>query len=105
MNIKPRKNRVLLKYIEQGKITKGGIALPENIQKKATEDIFGFINQGEIIAIGPDVETKDIKIGDRVIFKKTEALHVKVSGTETKDGKEEKYLLIEDRFITCKITK
>lgn len=100
MKIKPRKNQILLKYIEREEITKGGIALPDDAER---ENIMGLVDRGKIITIGPDVDIKEFKVGDLVIFKKAEPLHVKVSGSDTKDGTEENYLLVEDRFITCKI--
>ena len=100
MIIKPRKNRILLKYLDQETQTKEGIIIPDTAKQT---DIAGFVNRGEITAIGPDVSAKDFKIGDRVIFKKTEALHIKLGGKDTREGKEEKYLLVEDKFITCKL--
>lgn len=102
MKIKPLKNRILLQYIDNPKTTREGIIIPDTASKT---DQFGFVDRGKIMAIGKDVNVKEleIKVGDTVVFKKAEAIHVNVSGSDTEDGRLEKYLLVPDNAVKCKI--
>ncbi|HHV25684.1 co-chaperone GroES [Anaerosalibacter bizertensis] len=79
MNIKPLGDRVVIKMIEVEEKTKSGIVLPSSAKEEP--------QMAEIVAIGPDIEndekkSKQVKLGDKVIFSK-------YSGTEVKLDKEE----------------
>lgn len=82
---RPLSNRVLVKR-SKTLTTKKGILLPDTAQEKPKE--------GEVIAVGPgktneegDLQAMTLKIGDRILF-------TSYSGTEVKDDKEERELLI-----------
>ncbi|MBV1817361.1 co-chaperone GroES [Anaerosalibacter bizertensis] len=79
MNIKPLGDRVVIKMIEVEEKTKSGIVLPSSAKEEP--------QMAEVVAIGPDIEndekkSKQVKLGDKVIFSK-------YSGTEVKLDKEE----------------
>ena len=79
MNLKPLGDRVVIKMIEVEEKTKSGIVLPSSAKEEP--------QMAEIVAIGPDIEndekkSKQVKLGDKVIFSK-------YSGTEVKLDKEE----------------
>ncbi|MBD3800207.1 MAG: co-chaperone GroES [Campylobacterales bacterium] len=77
MNFQPLGNRVLVERVEDAQTTASGIIIPDNAKEKPS--------QGEIVAIGADVET--IAVGDTVVFGK-------YSGNELSlDGKE--YLIMD----------
>lgn len=78
--IKPLFNNVLVKPAEAEIKTDSGIIIPDSAKEKPL--------LGEVIAIG---EVKNIKVGDKVLYKAW-------GGNEVKDGKEE-YLIIEDKDI------
>lgn len=83
MNIKPLKDRVLVKPKEAEQKTEGGIYLPDT----AKDD---KVQEGEVIAVG---ETKEspLKPGQKVLFES-------FSGTELKtDGK--RYLLLDIKDV------
>lgn len=89
MNLKPLFNRVIVQPIREE--VKGGIILPETAGKEKPE-------RGEVVAVGPgkllDSGTRapvEVKVGDKVMFKKYSPDEVKV------DGKE--YLILEDSDI------
>lgn len=80
MKIRPLRNLVLVRRRESESVTKGGIIIPDVAKKQALE--------GEIVAIGPGIRTKDgtglkpmdgLKVGDKVLFGK-------FSGTDVKPG-------------------
>lgn len=80
MNIKPLADRVVVKPIEEEEVTKSGIVLPDTAKEKP--------QQGEIVAIGPGkledgkrVEL-EVKVGDKVIYRKYGGTEIKIEGDE-----------------------
>ncbi len=87
MNIKPLKDRVLIKTHEAEQRTEGGIYLPDTAKNDK-------VQEGEVVAIG---ETKEVqlKVGQKVLFES-------FSGTEIKTGGK-KYLLLEVKDVLAVI--
>ena len=82
MNVQPLSNRVLVKALSATETTKGGIILPETVEKEKPE-------KGEVIAIGPGKLLENgsraamsVKVGDKVVFKKYSPDEIKVDGQE-----------------------
>lgn len=80
MTVKPLRDRVLIKRVEEETKTAGGIIIPDNHKEKPA--------QGEVIAVGTGyrledgtVKALDVKKGDRVLFGKFSGTEVKVEGT------------------------
>lgn len=79
----PLGDRVLVKpFTEEDKKTKGGIIIPETIDKEKPE-------QGKVIAIGAGRTNDDgkiipvkVKVGDTVLFSKYGPDEVKIGGEE-----------------------
>lgn len=89
MKLKPLFNRLIVKPLREE--TKGGIILPETAEKEKPE-------KGEVLAVGPGKILEsgqrvvpEVKVGDKVIFKK-------YSPDEVKIGNEE-YLILEDSDV------
>jgi len=89
--IRPLQDRVLVKRVEEEKMSKGGIIIPDTAKEKPIE--------GEIIAVGNGkvaddgkLRPLDVKVGDRVLFGK-------YSGTEVKIDGEERLILREDDIL------
>ncbi|MBF4695010.1 co-chaperone GroES [Fusibacter ferrireducens] len=72
MMLKPLGNRVIIKKLEAEEKTASGIVLPTQAKEKP--------QLAEIVAIGKDVE--DVKIGDKVVFKKYVGTEIKVDNEE-----------------------
>ena len=69
MKFRPLHDRVLVKRVEAGEKTKGGIIIPDTAQDKPQE--------AEVIAVGPGARDKsdklipiDLKVGDRILLGK-----------------------------------
>jgi len=81
VNLKPLADHVVVKPLEQEKMTKSGIVLPDTVEKDELE-------QGEVIAVGPGKVDDgqrvpmDVKVGDKVILKKYGPDKVKIDGQE-----------------------
>lgn len=81
MNIKPLYDRVVIKRMEEEKVSAGGIVLPGTAAEKPI--------QGEVVAVGAgkaldngQVRPMQVKVGDKVLFGKYSGTEVKVDGTE-----------------------
>lgn len=92
MNVKPLRDRVLVKALEEGETTKSGIVLPDTAKEKP--------QKGKIIAVGSgkikhgQVIPLEVKEGDVVIYAKYGADEIKVDGEEYLILKEEDILAV-----------
>ncbi|OGY89959.1 MAG: co-chaperone GroES [Candidatus Komeilibacteria bacterium RIFCSPLOWO2_01_FULL_45_10] len=82
MKLKPLGDNIVVKAISQEETTKYGIILPETVDKEKPE-------QGEVIAVGPgkildngNRSPMEVKIGDKIIFKKYSPDEFKIDGQE-----------------------
>lgn len=81
MTLKPLANNVIVKPILREDVTKSGLVLPDSSDAKP--------EKGEVIAIGPgrlldngQLAAMNVKIGDKVIFKKYSPDEVKIEDVE-----------------------
>ena len=81
MNIRPLHDRVIVKRMEEERLSAGGIVIPDSATEKPI--------QGEVMAVGngkklDNGETRplDVKVGDRVLFGKYSGTEVKLGGDE-----------------------
>lgn len=88
MNLKPVRDRLIVRLTEPETVSKGGIVIPDAATEKPS--------QGEVLAVGSGRLTVDgqpiameIKAGDRVLFGKHSGQTVKVNDTEYHILKEE----------------
>ena len=91
MNIRPLHDRVVVRRMEEERMSAGGIVIPDAAAEKPSK--------GEVVAVGPgkrldngEVAHLSVKVGDKVLFGK-------YSGTEVKvDGKDYVVMREEDIF-------
>lgn len=88
MKIRPLYDRIVVRRLENERMTAGGIVIPDNATEKPM--------QGEVVAVGPGKILDSgkecaltVKKGDKVLFGK-------YSGTEVKIGAEELVVMRED---------
>jgi chaperonin GroES len=81
MNIKPLYDRVVIKRMEEEKMSAGGIVLPGSAAEKPI--------QGEVVAVGEgkafdngSIRAPKVQVGDKVLFGKYSGTEVKLDGTE-----------------------
>lgn len=84
MNIKPLSDHVVIRIIEEEKVTASGIVLPDTVDKEKKEE-------GEVVAVGPGKILEngqrgamDVSVGQKVLFKKWGGDEVKVGDEEYK---------------------
>ena len=80
--IKPLADRVVATREEVASRTSSGIYLPDNAKEKPVI--------AKVVAIGPKV--KDLKLGDRIVYKEYSTTDLKVDGAEYIIVKEEDVL-------------
>jgi len=81
MNIRPLHDRVVVRRVEEERLSAGGIVIPDSATEKP--------DRGEVVAVGngkvlDNGETRglDLKVGDSVLFGKYSGTTVKVEGEE-----------------------
>ena len=90
MNIRPLRDRVVLKRIEEQEQKVGGIIIPDTAKEKP--------QQGHVVAVGNGrvndegkVIPLDVKAGDTVLFGKYSGTEIKLDGVE--------YLIVREEEI------
>jgi chaperonin GroES len=96
MQIRPLRDRLIVKRLEEEERTKGGIIIPDTAKEKPIE--------GKVIAVGDGKITEDgkkipmeVKKGDRVLFAKYSGTEIKIDGEEHLMMKEDDILAIIER--------
>lgn len=91
MNVRPLADRVIVKALKESEANKAGIIIPATADKEKPE-------RGEVVAVGPGklLETgvrsaMNVKVGDKVMFKKYSPDEIKVE--------KEEYLILEEGDI------
>jgi len=81
MNIRPLHDRVIVRRMEEERLSAGGIVIPDSATEKPS--------RGEILAagngrIGENGEARplDVKVGDKILFGKYAGTEIKVDGDE-----------------------
>ncbi|MBY5360863.1 co-chaperone GroES [Rhizobium leguminosarum] len=81
MSFRPLHDRILVRRVDSGEKTKGGIIIPDTAKEKPQE--------GEVIAVGPgarndagQIQALDVKIGDRILFGKWSGTEIKINGED-----------------------
>ena len=88
MNIRPLQDRVIIKRMEEEKMSSGGIVIPDSATEKPIKGEVVAVGNGLVLDNG-EVRPLDLKVGDKVLFGK-------YSGTEGKLDGEELLVMKED---------
>ena len=79
--LSPMSDRVVIRPIDEAKVTKGGIILPDTVQERPLE--------GEVVAAGPGRRLEngkllemDLKNGDKVIYSRYSGTEFSVDGED-----------------------
>ncbi len=94
LNVRPLRDRVIVKRENEVEKTKGGIIIPDSAKEKPQEAKVVAIGSGRVDESGKLVPI-DVKVGDRVLFRT-------YAGTEIKID-EEDYLILEEGDIQAVI--
>lgn len=90
LNIRPLRDRIIVKREDENEKTKGGIIIPDSAKEKPQEAEVVAIGSGRVDESGKVIPL-DVKVGDKVLFGK-------YSGTEIKINDED-YLILQESDI------
>ena len=88
MNLKPVRDRIVVRLIEPETVSKGGIVIPDAATEKPSQGEVLAVGAGRLTASG-QVIAMEVKTGDRVLFGKHAGQTVKVNDQEYHILKEE----------------
>ncbi len=81
INVRPLRDRLIVRRIEEEAKTKGGIIIPDSAKEKPQEGEVVAVGSGRISEEGK-VTPLDIKAGDKVLFSKYGGTEIKIDGEE-----------------------
>ncbi len=93
MNIRPLHDRIIVKRMEEERMSAGGIVIPDSAAEKPSK--------GEVVAVGNgkqldsgEIRALDVKAGDKVLFGKYSGTEVKVDGEDLLVMKEDDVMAV-----------
>ncbi|MHC4952421.1 MAG: co-chaperone GroES [Planctomycetota bacterium] len=84
MNIRPLRNRIVVKPIEREEQTAGGIYLPDTAKEKPQTGEVVAVGSGEYIEETGKTVPPPLEVGEKVFYGKYAGTDVKVGGDEFK---------------------
>jgi chaperonin GroES len=81
MNIRPLHDRVVVRRLEEEKMSPGGIVIPDSATEKPIQGEVVAVGNGKILDSG-EVRGLDVKAGDKILFGKYSGTEVKIDGEE-----------------------
>ena len=80
-NIKPLHDRVVIKRMEEEKLSAGGIVIPDSATEKPIKGQVIAVGTGKVLDNG-QVRAPQVKVGDKVLFGKYSGTEVKLDGVD-----------------------
>ena len=80
-NIKPLHDRVVIKRMEEEKLSAGGIVIPASATEKPLKGEVIAVGTGKVLDNG-QVRAPQVKVGDKVLFGKYSGTEVKLDGVD-----------------------
>jgi chaperonin GroES len=81
MKIRPLHDRVIIKRMEEERVSAGGIVIPDTATEKPVRGEVVAVGNGKILEDG-SVRPIAVKAGDKVLFGKYSGTEVKIDGQE-----------------------
>ena len=81
MKLRPLHDRVIVKRMEEERVSAGGIVIPDNATEKPARGEVVAVGNGKVLDSG-EQRGLDVKAGDTVLFGKYSGTEVKVDGEE-----------------------
>ena len=93
MKIRPLHDRVIVKRLEEERVSAGGIVIPDSAAEKPVQGKIVAVGKGKILEDGT-VRPLDVKVGDKILFGKYGGTEVKVDGDELLVMREEDVMAV-----------
>jgi chaperonin GroES len=95
MKLRPLHDRVIVKRMEEERLSAGGIVIPDSATEKPVRGEVLAVGNGKILENG-EKRALDIQVGDTVLFGKYSGTEVKVDGDELLVMREEDIMAVID---------
>jgi chaperonin GroES len=97
MTVRPLHDRIIVRRIDEGEQTVGGIIVPDTAKEKPQQGTVIAAGSGKVKADRKRIPL-DVKAGDRILFGKYAGQEIKLDGEELLIMKEDDVLaIVEDR--------
>ena len=93
MKLRPLHDRVIVKRMEEERMSSGGIVIPDSATEKPVRGKVLAVGNGKILDNG-EKRALDIKVGDANLFGKYSGTEVKVDGEELLVMREEDIMAV-----------
>ena len=93
MNLRPLHDRVIVKRMEEERMSAGGIVIPDSATEKPIRGEVLAVGNGKILESG-EKRALDISVGDKILFGKYSGTEVKVDGEELLVMREEDIMAV-----------
>jgi chaperonin GroES len=93
MKLRPLHDRVIVKRMEEERMSAGGIVIPDSATEKPVRGEVLAVGNGKILENG-EKRALDIGVGDTVLFGKYSGTEVKVDGDELLVMREEDIMAV-----------
>jgi len=93
MKLRPLHDRVIVKRMEEERVSAGGIVIPDSATEKPVRGEVLAAGNGKILENG-EKRPLDVKVGDKVLFGKYSGTEVKVDGEELLVMREEDIMAV-----------
>jgi chaperonin GroES len=81
MNIRPLHDRVIVRRMEEERLSAGGIVIPDSAAEKPIQGEVMAVGKGKVLDNG-EVRALELKVGDKVLFGKYSGTEVKIAGEQ-----------------------
>ena len=95
MKLRPLHDRVIVRRMEEERVSAGGIVIPDNATEKPVRGEVVAVGNGKVLDSG-DQRGLDVKAGDTVLFGKYSGTEVKVDGEELLVMREDDIMAVID---------
>jgi chaperonin GroES len=93
MKLRPLHDRVIVKRMEEERMSAGGIVIPDSATEKPIRGEVLAVGNGKILENG-EKRALDINVGDKILFGKYSGTEVKVEGEELLVMREEDIMAV-----------
>ena len=93
MKLRPLHDRVIVKRMEEERMSSGGIVIPDSATEKPIRGEILAVGNGKILDNG-EKRSLDVSVGDTILFGKYSGTEVKVDGEELLVMREEDIMAI-----------
>jgi len=96
MDVKPLRDRIVVKQVEAEEKTKSGIVLPDSAKEKPQEAKVVAVGTGRLLDDGT-VKAVELKKGDRILYGKYSGTEISIEGEDLLILREEDVLAVVEK--------